>query len=262
MKIESDLSFFTLDSQYKIAYKLIEIGNAKNTIVLLHDSLGCIELWRSFPEQLALACQMNVLVYDRLGYGVSDPMPTSSRDLYYMHKEAEVLYKLLVELNLKKTILIGHSDGGSIALIAASKYQTTFQSVISIAGHVIVEEETIGGILSAKKAYAETSLPIKLAKYHSDKTSTLFAAWVDTWTQPFFKSWHLLNELTLIKCPVLWIQGEQDEYGTIQQINATAAQLSGYFEYHILPNLSHTPQKENPELIIRLIKEFINKTEG
>ncbi|WEK71192.1 MAG: alpha/beta hydrolase [Candidatus Chryseobacterium colombiense] len=150
------------------------------TIVFLHDSLGCVQLWRDFPQKLAEATQCNILVYDRLGYGKSEPMPTHERPIHYMELEADILNGLLTTLNIDNAILFGHSDGGSIALLTASKYPQNIKAVICEAGHIFVEAVTLKGIYEVMEAYKTTNLPERLAKYHGDKVDTIFKAWTET----------------------------------------------------------------------------------
>ncbi len=227
------------------------------TIVFLHDSLGCVELWRDFPKRIADACQCNVLIYDRLGYGKSDPMPTYIRPVNYLELEADVLNDLLENLKIENAILFGHSDGGSIALIAASKYPNRIKMVICEAAHIFVEEITLNGIREAVKAYQNTNLPERLQKYHGNKTETIFKAWTETWLRNDFRNWNIQDFLPEIKSPLLFIQGEKDEYGTLDQVEKTINAVSGKAEKYIIPNAGHTPHKETPEIAIEKIVAFI-----
>lgn len=227
------------------------------TIVFLHDSLGCIQLWRDFPEKLAEATQCNLLMYDRLGYGESDPMLTPDRGNDYLEKEAGVLNKLLNTLNIDDAILFGHSDGGSIALITAAKYPDKVKAVISEAGHLFAEEITISGIKEAIQQYKTTNLKERLEKYHGNKVDFLFRAWTETWTNPEFRKWNIEHFLAAIQCPVLVIQGEADEYGSIEQVQKTINGVSGKAQKHILQGIGHTPHKEAPEDTLQAAKDFI-----
>ncbi|MBV8325636.1 alpha/beta hydrolase [Chryseobacterium sp.] len=228
-------------------------------IVFLHDSLGSVQLWRDLPAQLSEATQSNVLIYDRLGYGKSNPMPTHEREVNYMEQEADLLNDLLTEMNIDKAILFGHSDGGTIALITAAKYPEKTKAVICEAGHIFVEEVTLKGIYEAWEAYKTTNLRERLQKYHGDKVETLFKAWTETWTRDDYRTWNIEYLLKDILCPLLFIQGEADEYGTLNQLEKTVAQVSGKTEKYIIPNIGHTPHKESPELVLAKAVEFINK---
>ncbi|CAA7386660.1 alpha/beta fold hydrolase [Chryseobacterium fistulae] len=235
-----------------------ELYKNKPTIVFLHDSLGCVQLWRDFPEQLAKATECNMLVYDRLGYGKSYPMPTFLRENNYMELEADVLNDLLDELNIKDAILFGHSDGGTIALIAASKYSKKIKAVICEAGHIFVEDITVKGVKNALEAYNTTNLPERLQKYHFDKVSMLVKAWTEIWLSDRFRSWNIEYLLKEITSPLLFIQGEEDEYGTLDQVEKTIFHVSGMAEKYIIPNIGHTPHKELPKLVIESSVTFIN----
>jgi len=214
------------------------------TIIFLHDSLGCVQLWRDFPQKLAAATQCNLLIYDRLGYGKSAPMPTFKRSNDYMEVEAEVLYDLITVLKIENPILFGHSDGGTIALLAASKYPKKIKAVIAEAAHIFVEEVTLKGIYDAIESYQNTNLSERLAKYHGDKVETIFKAWTEIWISQSFRNWNIEHFLPNIICPLLFIQGEADEFGTLQQLEKTISQMNGKSEKYIIPNISHTPHKE------------------
>lgn len=231
----------------------------KPIIVFLHDSLGSVKLWRDLPAKLSEATQCNVLVYDRLGYGKSYPMPTHIRPVNYMELEADLLNDLLTELHIDNAILFGHSDGGTIALITAAKYPKRVEAVICEAGHIFVEEVTLKGVYDAWEAYKTTNLPERLQKYHGDKVETLFRAWTETWTRDDYRTWNIEYLLKDIICPLLFIQGEADEYGTLDQVEKTVTQVSGSNEKYIIPDVGHTPHKEVPELVLAKVSEFINK---
>lgn len=227
------------------------------TLVFLHDSLGCVQLWRDFPQKLAEATHCNVLVYDRLGYGRSDPMPSAERPLDYLEQEAAQLQQLLEHLKIEGAILFGHSDGGSIALIAASRYPQRIRAVICEAAHIFVEEITLQGIYTAMEAYTHTSLPQRLQHYHGDKVESLFRAWTETWTRPEYRAWSIEHLLAGVTCPLLFIQGAADEYGSLEQVEKTLRLVSGRAEKYILPQLGHTPHKESPQLVLEKAAEFI-----
>lgn len=241
----------------RLYVKLEIIYPNRPTIIFLHDSLGCVKLWRDLPGQLAKATQCNVLMYDRLGYGNSDPMPTYDRPVNYLELEADLLNELLQQLNIDQAILFGHSDGGSIALLTASKYPDNIKAVICEAAHIYVEDVTLQGIYSAIEAYKNTDLPQRLQKYHGDKVDYLFKAWTETWTRSDFKNWNIEHFLQGISCPLLFIQGECDEYSTLEQIEKTIAQVKGRAEKYIIPDIGHTPHKEVPDLVLNATKNFI-----
>jgi pimeloyl-ACP methyl ester carboxylesterase len=241
----------------KLAFKRIDCYLDRPTIVFLHDSLGCIELWRDFPDKLAEATQCNVLIYDRLGYGKSGSMPTHERPINYMELEADILNSFLTVLKIENTILFGHSDGGTIALITASKHSERIKAVIVEAAHIFVEEVTLKGIHEAMEAYKNTNLSERLEKYHGDKVDTLFKAWTETWTRKDYRDWNIEHFLSNISCPLLFIQGEADEYGTLEQVETTISQVIGTAEKYIIPNVGHTPHKQATEIVLKKTIDYI-----
>ena len=228
-------------------------------LIFLHDSLGCTQLWRDFPEQLATAVQCNVLVYDRLGYGKSYLMLTHERENNYMELEADVLNDLLDILGVEEAILFGHSDGGTIALITAARYPEKVKAVICEAGHIFVEDVTVKGVKEALTAYQTTNLAQRLAKYHGDKVEMIVKAWTEIWLSKQFRNWNIESLLKKIKAPLLFIQGEKDEYGTLDQVEKTVSQVSGSAESFIIPEAGHTPHKEMPDVVLQKCAGFINR---
>lgn len=229
------------------------------TIVFLHDSLGSVQLWRDFPEKLAKAAHCNVLTYDRLGYGKSFPMATHERENDYMEQEADVLNDLLLQLNINSAILFGHSDGGTIALITASKYPEKIKGLICEAGHIFVEDVTVKGVEDALCAYNTTNLPERLQKYHGDKVETMVKAWTEIWLSERFRTWNIEYLLKDITSPLLFIQGEADEYGTLDQVEKTVSQVSGTAEKFIIPAIGHTPHKESSEMTLAKSLKFVSE---
>lgn len=228
------------------------------TLIFLHDSLGCTALWRDFPTALGQMTNCNVLVYDRLGYGKSDPMPDVPRPVNYMEAEAEILYYLLNELSINQPILFGHSDGASIALLTAAKYPRAIKAVISEAAHVFVEDITLQGIREAMTAYRDTNLRERLEKYHGDNTDILFRAWTLTWTREDFRNWNIESFLPAISCPVLALQGYNDEFGSLAQVESIISNVSGHREKALIESCGHTPHKETPEAALSISADFIN----
>lgn len=228
-------------------------------LVFLHDSLGCTQLWRDFPEQLATAVQCNVLVYDRLGYGKSYLMLTHERENNYMELEADVLNDLLDILGIEEAILFGHSDGGTIALITAARYPEKVKAVICEAGHIFVEDVTVKGVKESLTAYQTTNLAERLAKYHGDKVEMIVKAWTEIWLSKQFRNWNIESLLKKIQAPLLFIQGEKDEYGTLDQVEKTVSQVSGSAVRFIIPEAGHTPHKEMPDVVLQKCAGFINR---
>ncbi len=232
---------------------------AKPTIIFLHDSLGCIELWRDFPQKIGTQTQCNVLVYDRHGYGKSSAFDSEKRTIDYLEKEADVLNSIIEKFKINQAIFLGHSDGGSIAIIAASKYPEKTKGIITEGAHVFVEDITLSGIREAKEAYQKTNLKHKLTKYHGDKVEALFNAWTETWLSQEYKDWNIEKFLPTIYCPVLVIQGEKDEYGSKEQVNSIIYHVKGVSEKYEVPNVGHTPHKESEVLTLSKCAAFIKR---
>lgn len=223
------------------------------TIVMLHEALGSVAQWKDFPSLIAEKTRFNVWAYDRLGHGFSDPL-LRQRGYAYLHLEAwEVLPSILEQLNIKKPILWGHSDGGSIALLYASRYPV--KALITEAAHIFVEEVTLEGIEQTLKQ--KDFLIEKLARFHGEKTADLFAAWSETWLMPTFRGWNIENVLKRIECPSVIVQGENDEYGTIEQVNRITKGIGKHAKNLILPNCGHAPYREAPILLLNNIINFL-----
>lgn len=241
---------------------ILQTNNFPNrpTIVFLHESFGCIELWKDFPNVLGKLTGCNILVYDRQGYGKSDPFNTVKRTNDYLEIEADTLNKILINLKIDNVILFGHSDGASIALIAASKYPERISAVISEAAHLFVEDITRNGIRSAVEKYLNSNLKQKLEKYHSDKTDDLFYAWSDIWLSESFGKWNMENFLPYIKCPVLIIQGTEDEYGSIAQVESIEKNVIKNVSTLLIPETGHSPHIKAKDVVLEESAKFINST--
>lgn len=250
------LKYLDID-EATLAVQEVYIGETRPTIIFLHDSLGCIELWRDFPAKLGEATNCNVLVYDRQGYGQSSPFTNAERDNSYMEKEADVLNLLIEKCGIKNAILFGHSDGGSIALIAAAKYPANIRGLITEGAHIFVEDITLKGISEAAETYRSTNLKERLQKYHGDKTDAMFWAWAKTWLTDTFHSWNIEAFLPNIQCPVLVIQGIHDEFGTEAQIDGIINQVSGKAVKLMIPGIGHTPHKEAHDEVLKQSAGFI-----
>jgi len=223
------------------------------TLVFLHEGLGSIELWKDFPRQLCEATGLEGFLYDRQGYGKSSPMP-HEQGTDYMREEAwTILPALLDKADIQDVILIGHSDGGSIALLFAGRYAERVSGVISEAAHVFVEEETIRGIENARMSYQLTNLRSKLASYHGEKTSSLFDFWSKTWLSPGFRNWNIERELENVRCPILAIQGTEDRYGTERQLRSIVDKTTGRAEEFLVYGGSHTPHAHPGDVLPKMV---------
>ena len=189
-------------------------------LVFLHEGLGSIGQWRDFPEKLCEKTGCPALVYDRCGHGTSDPL-TESRRPDYLHDEALLsLPEVLKQCVIDKPIFIGHSDGGSIAIIYAGTYPQKVTGIITEAAHVFVEDVTVDGIKRAVEVYESTDLRTRLARFHGSNTELMFRGWADIWLSPEFRDWNIENYLPNVTCPLLAVQGRDDEYGTPVQVEA------------------------------------------
>jgi pimeloyl-ACP methyl ester carboxylesterase len=228
------------------------------TLLMLHEGLGCVAMWRDFPEKLATASGCRVLVWSRAGYGGSQAY-TEARTLRYMHREGEeALPAFLAALKVERPLLIGHSDGGSIALIFAGAFPGVPLGVAVLAPHEFVEEETLAGISVARTAWTTTDLPKKLARYHHAQTERVFREWNDGWLSPLFLTWNIEEYLPRIRCPVLAIQGEDDEYATMRQIDALAEQVPDA-QLLKLTNCGHTPQRDQEAAVLGALSAFVSQ---
>jgi len=228
-------------------------------IVMLHEGLGSIALWKDFPQQMAARTDCAVLVYSRYGHGSSDRL-MEKRPVRFMHREGEVvLPELLDKLAIERPILLGHSDGGSISIIFAGKYPERPRALILEAPHVFVEDLTVASIAQAKVNYEATDLRQKLSRYHAHVDET-FWGWNDIWLDPDFRGWNVEESLATIRCPVLCLQGEQDEYGTRAQVDAIAAQTP-QTEIMMLPDCKHSPHRDQAEKTLERIAVFVQRIE-
>ena len=231
------------------------------TLVFLHEGLGCISMWKDTPRKLAAATGCGALVYTRFGYANSDPC-SLPRQVDYMHGEAhEVLPQVLSLLGVQQCILIGHSDGGSIAILhLGSNPSVSVRGAITLGAHVFVEDLTVAAIAATKDQYRNGDLKRGLAKHHGEHTDRVFWSWNDIWLLPEFKNWNIETYLADITLPMLVIQGEQDPYGSEAQIDAIVAGTTSKVETLMIPDCEHWPHLEQPDLTLRAMAQFIQHT--
>jgi pimeloyl-ACP methyl ester carboxylesterase len=234
-------------------------GDQAPTLVFLHEGLGSIAQWKDFPAVLADATGCGALIYDRYGYGGSDRLePPYERDVDFMQVEArEVLPALLDQTGVRQAILIGHSDGGSIALLAAASLDTRIRGVVTEAAHVFVEPESVASIEDAVIAFRAGDLRDKLARYHGEAVDSAFYGWANTWLNPDFEAFHIEGYLRAITCPVLAIQGIDDAYGTPAQLDMIKAAVSGPVETMLLAACGHAPHVDLRDDVLAAMAEFI-----
>ena len=224
-------------------------------IVLLHEGLGSIAMWKDFPERVMEVTGCGVLTYSRYGHGKSQRL-TEKRTVNFMHHEATVvLPELLVQLGIQRPILLGHSDGGSIALIYAGTWPAQVRGLILEAPHVFVEEFGLRSTVAIRKVYESTELHEKLARYH-DHADEMFRGWNDIWLDPKFREWNIETYLATISCPTLVIQGEEDEYGTRAHVETIRRGVPNT-QALVLPRCGHSPHRDQPEITLDAISKFV-----
>ena len=233
------------------------------SLVLLHEGLGCVAMWKEFPRRLAEATGCGVLVYSRAGYGRSDPCDLP-RPLRYMHDEGlSVLPQVLTAAGVRDCILVGHSDGGSIALVYAGGAEAVpLRGVITLAAHVFCEELSVRSISAAREAYLHGDLRTRLARFHGDNVDCAFWGWNRAWLDPEFRHWNLVEYLPSIRAPVFAVQGTGDEYGTLAQVEAIAEHSGAPAEVLLLPDCRHAPHRDQPEATLSAMSCFVSKVLG
>jgi pimeloyl-ACP methyl ester carboxylesterase len=226
------------------------------TLVLLHEGLGSVSLWRDLPQRLAGRTGCAVLAYSRWGHGASDPL-TGPRGIRYMHDEAlRALPQVLAAFGIVRPVLIGHSDGASIALIHAGEGGGDVRGLVLMAPHVFVEDLTVESIARIGRDFAAGDMATRMGRHHRDPVG-VFRGWNDIWLHPDFRAWNIEAGLGRIACPALLIQGADDEYGTLAQLDAIEAGLAGPVERLVLTNCGHAPQKDQPEAVLDAIARFV-----
>jgi pimeloyl-ACP methyl ester carboxylesterase len=232
-------------------------GQAGPVLVFLHEALGSVIQWKQFPSALCRAAELPGIVIERQGHGKSDPL-TQPRTESYLHDYTCELHEVLSELLPLNTpvILVGHSDGGTIALLYAALFPKNVNAIVTMAAHVLVESETLAGIAPAVAAWQEGKLD-GLKRIHGDKAETLFYAWADTWRADFFRSWNITGEIASISCPALVMQGTADQYGTEAQVTAIAEAVP-HAETVFIKDCGHHPHLEKPAEVLEAIETFLS----
>lgn len=244
----------------ELEYRLVGPAPADApTIVLLHEGLGSAGLWGDFPDRLQQATGAGVFVYSRAGYGVSSPV-TLPRPLDYMHMEAlEVLPRLLDAIGFRRGLLVGHSDGGSIATIYAGGIQDhRIRGVSLIAPHFVVEDISVKSIAEIKTSYEQGDFKQKLARWHGD-VDNAFYGWNDAWLDPQFRDWDISDFLAYVRVPVQILQGAEDHYGTMKQIEIAEAECYCPVDVELIAGAAHSPHREAPDATLTAITDFANR---
>lgn len=227
------------------------------TLAFLHEGLGSIAQWRDFPERLAQAAGCNALIYERWGHGGSDPLD-GPRQPDFMAREAEcALPDVLDAIGVEQAILVGHSDGGSIALLFAAVHPERTLGVITLAAHVFVEPLSIDGVRQAVEAFETSDLEARLALYHGDNTESMFRGWADIWLSPKFRDWRIDEEIRAVEAPVLALQGADDNYGTPEQLRRIEAAVSGPVRTVLIPDCGHLTYRDGRETVMAEAVSFI-----
>jgi pimeloyl-ACP methyl ester carboxylesterase len=255
----SDSGFRIIGTQRQ-EYRMIgPRPDAAPTLVLLHEGLGCVGLWGDFPERLQKATGCGVFVYSRAGYGQSSSVKLP-RPLSYMHDEArETLPKLLDSIGFRRGLLVGHSDGASVAAIYAGSHQDhRIGGLVLIAPHFFTEESGLAAITETARAYASGDLREKLARWHAD-VDNAFIGWRDAWLDPQFRKWDISEYLAYIRVPVLVVQGTDDQYGTLQQVECASRECYCPVEVAMMKGARHTPQRETPDQALAAMSDFVDR---
>jgi pimeloyl-ACP methyl ester carboxylesterase len=243
----------------RLEYERIEVAPPERpTLLFLHEGLGSVAMWRDFPGRAAHATGCNAVVYSRYGYGNSEPLH-EDRGVRYMHDEALLaLPELLGKLALARPILVGHSDGGSIALIhAGAAPAAAIAGLMLMAPHVMVEDVSVASIAAAKRAWETADLRGRLGRYHAEVDSA-FLGWNRIWLDPAFRDWNIEEYLPRIACPVLAIQGEDDEYGTMEQL-ARIGRAVPDAELVALADCRHSPHRDQPGAVLEAMTRFVDR---
>jgi pimeloyl-ACP methyl ester carboxylesterase len=247
---------------HRLEYQTIDSARDPGgaTLVFMHEGLGSVALWKDFPARVAAATGCNALVYSRYGYGTSTPL-SSAREPSFMHDEAlVVLPRLLDALGIHDPILFGHSDGASIALIHAGVAGRRVRGAVLMAPHVMIEEICLTSIAAVRHTYETTDLRDKLTRYHADPDGA-FRGWCDIWLDPRFRTWNIEDFVTRIACPLLAIQGLDDEYGTMEQIDRIHRQTAST-ELLKLESCGHSPHRDQPDAVLAAATPFIRRLAG
>ena len=239
------------------------VATNRSPVVFLHEGLGSVSMWKDYPQRLCDAGGYRGLVFSREGYGRSTPRAHDARwPVDFMHRQArDVLPRLFARLRIgadgTKPWLFGHSDGGSIALIYAAAFPREVEGLVVVAPHVVVEDVSIASIEAARQAYATSGLRARLARHHDDPDSAFFG-WNDVWLDPAFRRWSIESLLARLECPILAVQGQDDEYGTLAQITGIRARAPRT-ELAVLADCGHSPHRDQPEALTSAVIDFITR---
>jgi len=228
-------------------------------ILLLHESLGCIEQWKDFPSALAQATGRTVVAYDRLGFGRSDRLTAPPAPTFVEDEAAHGFACVLEHLGIERFVVLGHSVGGSMAVHCAARYPEACQAMITMSAVTFVEQRTLSGIRQARAWFADPAQRERLRRYHGERSDWVLSAWIDTWLAPDFATWTLAHALPAVGCPSLAIHGDDDEFGSERHPQLIADHASGQVEQALLSGVGHVPHREQPELVLERIERFLQR---
>ena len=229
------------------------------SIVFLHEGLGSARQWREFPARLAATTGCGILAYSRWGYGASDARPRPWPPDFLEHEAADVLPALLDATGITRPVLFGHSDGGTIVMMYAAAFPDRVRGVVSEAAHVMLEELSIQGITRARHRFLHGDLRTRLRSQHGDHVEDTVLGWTENWLRPEFRNWDIRDRLRAIRCPVLIVQGHDDDFGTLAQVEAIAAHVGGPHESLVLDGCGHIPHRERPRDVLETAARFIQR---
>jgi pimeloyl-ACP methyl ester carboxylesterase len=244
----------TLFGRSWVPARQVHAGDAP--ILLLHDSLGCVELWRDFPERLARATGRTVAAYDRLGFGRSDahpgPLPPT-----FIRDEAAMVQRVCDALGIGAVVALGHSVGGAMALAAAARWPERCAALVTESAQAFVEDRTLAGIRAARAGFARAGQVERLARYHGTKARWVLDAWIETWLHPAFADWSMDDDLRRVRCPTLALHGDRDEYGSVEHPARIARLVEGPARAVILEDCGHVPHREHPSRVLDEVARFL-----
>jgi len=228
-------------------------------ILLLHESLGCIEQWKDFPSALAQATGRTVVAYDRLGFGRSDRLTAPPAPTFVEDEAAHGFACVLEHLGIDRFVVLGHSVGGSMAVHCAARYPEACQAMITMSAVTFVEQRTLSGIRQARAWFADPAQRERLRRYHGERSDWVLSAWIDTWLAPDFATWTLAHALPAVGCPSLAIHGDDDEFGSERHPQLIADHASGQVEQALLSGVGHVPHREQPGQVLERIERFLQR---
>lgn len=226
-------------------------------IVLLHDSLGCVALWRDFPERLAQASGRRVIAYDRLGFGRSPAYPGALASSFIEDEARDGFQAVCQHFDLNRFVVFGHSVGGGMAVACAAQHPQRCAGLITEAAQAFVEARTRDGIRQAQVQFAEPGQLQRLQKYHGDKAEWVLRAWIGTWLSEAFSDWNLDQQLARVRSPLLALHGDRDEYGSIRHPQRIVAQVAGPASQKVFAECGHVPHREYPDAVLQAVCAFL-----